>query len=115
MARLYEITSGWTDELEFILKLEGVPIPLTGWTITIVIHDSLGVLRVPGGTLVVDPNQVGNPGKLTYKPVAADFTFQSEGASSRQPYKIHFKVVDGPGDVVTFPNGPADTIDVYQQ
>lgn len=105
MSILVNLTEGWTAELgPFTLKVDGVVLDLTGFTVTIVLHDGNGVAIVPGGSL-----RVGTPaslGQVYYTPAVTDFV------SGTTSYKVHFKVTDGLGKIVFFPNGLADEIPV---
>lgn len=115
MSVLLSVVSGWTGRLgAFTLKADGTPLVLTGLTVTIVIHKPDGTLVTPGGTLTVDPDQTANPGKVYYSPGTADFVWADPPGTERQPYRIHFKVVDSDSKVVYFPNGAADEISVYR-
>lgn len=114
MSNLVDVTDGWTGTLgPFTLKVDGVALDLTGMTVVPYIHTSLGTLVTLGGTLTV-LNQGTNPGQVTYAPAATDFQFEAGGNLIRQPYKIHFKVTDSLGKIVSFPNGAANEISVYQ-
>ena len=110
---LISITEGWTDTLgPFTLRVDGTPLVLTGYTVALVLRDEAGALITHGGTTTV-LNQSTYPGQVTYKPVAADFTF-SPDADRRQSYWIKWKVTDGAGSIAYFPQGEADTISVYR-
>lgn len=114
MSQLLSVASGWTGRLgPFTLLADGVAVSLTGMTVTLVIRDPDGALVTPGGTVTVNPDQVANPGKVVYDPAATDFVWVS-GGPARQPFQIRWKVVDGAGKVVYFPNGDADEISVYR-
>jgi hypothetical protein len=114
MSVLFDIVAGWTGILgPFTLKIDGVALSLTGMTVTIGLRNIAGAVT-PGGTVTIDPDQINNRGKVSYAPAAADFVWVSTGPSSRQTYEIHWKVVDGAGKVVYFPNGEPDQIGVYK-
>lgn len=114
MANLLSVVSGWTGLLgPFTLKVDGTPLNLTGYTVTLVVKTSLGVVVALGGTVALR-NQTSFPGQVTYTPVATDFVWETGSTLERQPYTIHWKVVDGPGQIVYFPNGAADEISVYR-
>jgi len=106
MSTLLSIATGWTDTLTFTLKADGTAVDLTGLTPTIVLHDPSGALVQTTGTVTV-LNQTTNTGQVTYDPVANDFSLAGK-------YAVRWKVVDGAGAVVYFPNGAADTVVVYQ-
>jgi hypothetical protein len=107
MQPLLRIVEGWTAELgPFTLMADGVPINLTGLTVEL-------ELRPAGSTAYVDT--AGNvrvdddttTGRVYYKPDAADFV------AANSPYAMHWKVTDGDGNVVFFPNVGADLVNVY--
>jgi hypothetical protein len=113
MTDLLSIVSGWTGELgPFTLRVDGVPLNLTGLTVVPVLHDYAGVLIDHGGTVTV-LNQTTNPGQVTYTPVATDFVFNSAGPTYRQAVSIRWKVTDVNNKMVFFPNKDLDYIGVY--
>jgi hypothetical protein len=118
MSALFEVTEGWTGLLSpFTLNVvtAGVttPLVLTGLTVAAILRDASGTLVAAGG--VVTPlNQVTNPGQVSYAPVATDFVFTGTGHTRRQSYTLHWKVTDGAGKIVFFPNGAADEVSVYR-
>lgn len=109
MALLERLTEGWTKELEaFTCKLDDVAQSLDGITILLVLRDSQGHLVTVTGTTRKDSDQTGSgKGKVYYKPGAADLQ------KALSPYKIRWKATDGAGDVVYYPDGEADTIEVF--
>lgn len=110
-----EIVEGWTGILgPYILKINGVPLSLTGLTVSLNLRNALNVVVVPGGTVTPDPDQVTNTGYVRYSPVAADFVFADGPYGVVQAYKMHWKVVDGAGKIVFFPSGAPDEIGVYR-
>lgn len=115
MSVLFSIVAGWTGLLgPFTLKLAGVAFNLSGYTVELVLHTPMGASVPAGGTVSV-LNQGTFPGQVTYAPVAGDFTFSSSGNLNPQRYKLHWKVTDGLGKVVYFPNVDGDEISVYPQ
>lgn len=112
---LLSLTEGWTGVLgPFTLRVDGVPLPLTGFTVTLQLRNAKGEVVTPGGTVTVDPDQGTNPGKVTYAPVAGDFVYASDLYGEAQIYKMHWKVVDGASKVIYFPNGAPDEIEIYR-
>lgn len=97
MAEPWRIREGWTDELEWVLEVDGEPYPLTGHTVTMVLRDVDGAPITAGGAFTVDGDQEANPGLVRYAPVAADFL------ASKSPYGVEFRVVDGVGKIAFFP------------
>lgn len=107
MAVLTNIVEGWTGRLEFTLKADGTAINGTGLTLSdclvtgkdgteVTTTGDFGWLVQASGTVYLDAD-------------AADF------AASKSPYKVRFKVTDGTGKVVYFPNAAADTITVHRE
>jgi len=114
MSNILSVVAGWTALLgPFTLRADGVPLDLSGFIVELVLKDSFGNLVVHGGTVTV-LNQITNPGQVTYEPVSADFVFSPYGNTGRQPYTIRWKVTDGAGDIIYFPNTVADEIGVYR-
>lgn len=110
---VYSVTEGWTKDLPFILKVNGVPFSLAGLTdVTLKLRRSSGTLVSISGTITVDPNQVTNPGKVIYTPGAGDFVYENLRYTIVQLYPYHWRVVDGSGEVAFFPNGEPDYIEV---
>lgn len=113
-APLFEITEGWTALLgPFTLRVDGVPIDLTGLTITLVMRRQSGTAVTPGGTIDI-LNQTTNKGQLTYTPVAADFVWESNLYTNAQTYQLHWKAVDGANKVAYFPSGYPSEIIVHR-
>lgn len=116
MSELLDITEGWTGLLgPFTLRVDGAPVPLTGMSVELKLHNVKGVVITPGGVVTV-LNQITNPGQVTYSPIATDFTLATGVNTNpiRQPFYLHWKVTDMASKVVTFPNGEADTIIVHR-
>jgi hypothetical protein len=114
MSVLFDISSGWTEPLgPFTLKIGGIPRDLSLLTIVPIIHDASGTVYQGAGVVTPDPDQVTNPGQLSYAPAATDFVFNPSISTYRQAFKLHWKVTDVNGKVATFPNGAPDEIGVY--
>lgn len=110
---LLTIVSGWTEALgPFTLRADGVAVDLTAFTVEAVIRNSLGTLVAAAGDVTVR-DQVAHPGQVMYAPVATDFVHQSTGSKGVQAFRLHWRVTDGSGKIVFFPNGEAEVIDVY--
>jgi len=108
MSVLFEIAEGWTGVLgPFTLLSDGVAGSLSGLDVELILRNASGTAIVPGGTITL-LDQGTFPGKLTYTPVAADFVFDSRGNSVRQPFLVRWKVTDGAGKIVYYPNGEYD-------
>jgi hypothetical protein len=112
---LLSITEGWTGILgPFTLRVDGLPLSLTGFTVTLSLRNPAGLTVQPGGIVTVTPDQTAFKGQLTYAPVATDFVFIPGTYGLTQIYKMHWKVVDGASRVVYFPSGAPDDIEVYR-
>lgn len=112
---LLTIVEGWTGVLgPFTLKVDDVPLNLTGMTVTLILRRASGALVTPGGTIAV-LNQSVYPGQVTYAPVETDFTFETVGYAIVQTYRMHWKVVDSAQKIVFFPNGEGDEVDVHRK
>ncbi len=107
MAKLLEIVEEWTGELgPFTLKADGVAVDLTGLTVELVLTSRNGDAVVTTG----DTRISGTPttGQVYYRPDVDDMT------AALSPYTLHWKVTDGSGYTVYFPNGAADTVAVFK-
>lgn len=94
-----EVVEGWTDPLDFTLKVNGVAKDLTGMTVLLQMWDRSGTaIGLTGTTSVPTPAS----GLVRFSPGAADLT------AARSPIKARWKVTDGAGKIGYFPNGDAD-------
>lgn len=110
MAALLQLTEGWTELLgPFILKNDGVALNLTGFTVSLSLRGTNGVLvPILASQITVDPLQsTTGAGKVYYRPVAGNIK------AVYSPYTIRWKVVDSAGDVIYVPNGVPNIIEVY--
>lgn len=94
-----DIVEGWTGDLDFQLKADGVIVNLTGLTVELVLTDRDGVAVTTTGNITVF--DAAN-GKVRYIPDAADLD------DAKSPYRARWKVTDGTGKIVFFPNGVGD-------
>ncbi len=107
MSKLVEIVEGWTEELEaFTLKASGTAVNLTGMTVELILTTKEKVAVTLTGTVRVDDDPT--TGRVYYKPTAADLQ------NDLSPYGIRWKVTDGAGDAVFFPNNKADELIVFK-
>lgn len=115
MAVLTDITEGETQELgPFTLKVDGAAIDATGFTVVPEFRNDLGIKVTAVGTVRLADNQsTTGKGKFYYTPVAADFTWRL-GPSEFVTYLVRWKVTDGAGTVVFFPNGAHGQFRVFQ-
>jgi hypothetical protein len=103
---LTEVVEGWTGALPFQLKADGVPVDLTGMTVSLwmkdtdgtQIHASTSGLTVTGTT----------SGVVSFAPTSDQFV------AAKTPYRLRFKVVDALTKTVYFPNVDEDVIKVNQ-
>ncbi len=107
---LFKVTVGWTGVLgPFTLALNGNPVDLTGMTVELTLRRRAGSVT-PGGT-TTPLNQTTNRGQVTYTPHANDFTMS--GNTPQETFLLHWKVTDGAGEVVFFPEGAPEEVTVF--
>lgn len=107
MAKLLDVVEGWTQELgPFTLLVNGVAVDLTGMTVLLLLFDNVGNPIAYTGTTRVDATPT--TGRVYYTPAASDLS------AARGPIDVRWKVTDGAGTVVFFPNAAADQIFVYK-
>ena len=106
MAVLTEVVEGWSDDLPFTLKADGVAIDLTSLTVTGVLHDRRGTAVSTTDKVAVSGT---TSGEVTYTPASSDLK------ASGSPYYLRFKVVDASTQIVYFANGAADTLVVHEE
>lgn len=97
MANLVEVVEGWTDRLEFTLKADGVAVELPE-DVTLNLRDVNGELVNYDDEVEIDPDQTANKGKVYFDPPEGAFL------AANGPYRARFRVEDGDGLVVFFPN-----------
>jgi hypothetical protein len=105
MSVLTSIVEGWTGRLTFTLKADGTALNGTGLTLS----DCL--LTGKDGTQVSTTGDFGwvvqASGTVYLDADAADFE------ASKSPYQVRFKLTDGDGKIVYFPNAEADYLIVH--
>lgn len=100
-----EVVEGWTDPLDFTLKVNGVPKDLTGMTVLLQMWDNAGnAIILTGSTSVPTPAS----GLVRFSPGSGDLT------QARSPIKARWKVTDAGGKIGYFPNGDADRWMVFK-
>lgn len=111
-APLFEIVDGWSEEIgPFTLRGNGAPVNLSGMDVSLIIRSvKTGALITTTDRTRVDADQTTNTGHVFYTPEEADF---AERATLGSYYTFRWKVIDGAGDIVFFPNGEADVIRVF--
>lgn len=102
----FTIVEGMTSALSFQLLERGVPINLTGCTVTLMLTGSDGVDVTTSGDVTVT---TAASGLLTYTPDAADLD------AAKSPYKARWKIVDGTGAISFVPTDYRDVWNVVEQ
>lgn len=104
------LVQGWTGPLYFACEADDIEIDQTGLTVTCVLRDRNGSeVAMAGKVSWVTPATVINS---TTGTVAGTGTVKVELAvddlkAASSPYRARFKVTDGTGDSVFFPNDTA--------
>lgn len=108
---LTKLTVGRTQRLgPFILQIDNQPYSLTGHNVELKLRSSLQAAYYDtAGDVTVDPDQseAGNRGHVYYDPDPEDFNRPGT-------FFLKWKVTDGAGKVVHFPEEEADWIEVVQ-
>lgn len=106
MAAPLEIIEGWTGDLDFQLKSDGVVVNLSGMTVALILQDSNNApVSFAGTTVILD----AATGKVRFSPNAADLV------AAKSPYNARWKVTDGASKIVFFPSGTDDIWTVRPQ
>jgi baseplate upper protein BppU len=99
-----ELVEGWTGDLDFVLKANGVALDLTGMTVELILRKPDGTtIDTAGDTSVPDPAA----GKVRYAPDSADLV------AANSPLMARWKVTNA-GKVVYFPAGSPDRWEIYR-
>lgn len=99
------LVEGWTGPLDFTLLADGAAIDGTGMTVALALRDrNGGLVDVTGKVAWID----AATGTVRYSPAADDLK------AHRSPYNARFRVTDGSGKDVFFPNTGADEWTVRQ-
>lgn len=94
------MTEGVTTPLRFQLLDDGVPIDLSGMTVTLLLQDRLGnVVSTSGMVTVV----VATTGRVDFTPSSASFF-----TVANSPYHARFKLVNSSGGISFVPSGLRD-------
>ena len=103
-----DIVEGWTQDLEFQLKSDGVAVDLTG----ILTANVTLILTNADGTSVTTTSDISisdaTNGKVKYSPDAGDLL------AVNSPLSARFKVIDADGKIVFFPSAAPDKWTVYK-
>lgn len=114
MTTVLSLVEGWTGLLgPFTLRVDGTPFVLTGFTVALVLRDGDGNLVTTTGTVNV-LDQSANPGQITYAPAASDFVFRTGRFVTSTTYRMHWRVTDGDGKVIFFPNDESVLLEVHR-
>jgi hypothetical protein len=101
--KLLDVVEGWTEELgPFALLADGVAIDPTPYTVTLLLRDRFGA-----AVTTTSKTRTATAGAY-FTPAAGDLL------AAKSPYHLHWKVVDGSGAVVFFPDAEADRIVVHR-
>lgn len=102
----YNIIAGTTTAIQFQLLSGGAPIVLTGYTVTLLLTNKLGVtVATPGTVTVTDaPN-----GKVQLAPTDATIFI-----AANSPYSARWKLVDGSAKISYVPSGPRDVWNIVE-
>lgn len=98
-----ELVDNWTGALDFQLLADGQPVIVSssnGEVVSLVLRTRLGSPVTPGGTVSLLASSTGG---VRYTPSSSDFL------AANSPYRARFKVTDGAGRIVYFPNGEPQT------
>lgn len=97
-----ELVHGWTSPLDFRLDDDGSPTDLTGFTVALVLSNSINgsPVTLAGSTALV----IATGGEIRFTPGASDI--------QKGSYKARFKVTDGSSKIAFYPNQGADTWEV---
>lgn len=94
------LITGWTEDIDYILKADDVVVNLSGMTVAIQAKDQNGNAISMSGSLVI---QDAAAGKVRFSPAAGDISrVQSD------TYYVRWKVTDGSGKISYFPNAGAE-------
>jgi hypothetical protein len=112
MSVLFVHIEGSTKQIgPFTLRKDGVPLDLTGLTVSLVLRPSANLnYSETIGDVTIDADQVGaGRGKVYFKPDVEDLN------STYSPYNVRWKVTDVANDSIFVPNTKdPDTIEVVK-
>jgi len=95
-----DIVSGWTEDVDYILKVDGVALDLTNMTVAIVARKPSGSEITLTGTLTI--TDAAN-GVVRFSPAVADIALATTSS-----YHVRWKVTDSGGKISYFPNAEAE-------
>jgi hypothetical protein len=93
-------TAGTTTPLRFQLLEDGVPVDLSGMTVTLLLQDRLGAVVATTAMVTVVS---ATTGQVDFTPSTVGFFTVANG-----PYHARFKLVNSTGGVSYVPNGLRD-------
>lgn len=100
------LVEGQTGPVDKQLKVDGVALNLTGFTVALVLKTRAAVAVNTAGKVAVFDAAAG---KVRYNPGATDLT------AANSPYRAHWQVTDGVSKVHFFPSGEAEIWTVHPQ
>lgn len=89
------LVEGWTGNIDYRLKADGLTVDLTGATVELTARDNVGAVVTMTGVTTIPDELTGH---VRFAPATGDLV------SSKSVYSIRFKVTSG-GKVTYFPNG----------
>ena len=93
-----ELVEGWTDRIIYTLKADGVAQAMAGMTVELLVYDSKKRRVMMTGTAgILD----AVAGEVYFDPASTDIIVGS--------YSVRWKLTDGTGKVVLFPNASPAT------
>lgn len=101
------VTEGITTPLRFQLLDDGVPIDLSGMTVTLLLQDRLGAVVSTTAMVTV---VTASTGRVDFTPSSAAFF-----TVANSPYLARFKLVSATGGISFVPNGLRDRWTVAAQ
>ena len=100
------LVEGQTGPVDKQLKVDGVALNLSGYTVALVLHTRLGALvDTVAKVLVLDEAA----GKVRFNPGTTDLV------SASSPYRAHWKVTDGTNKIHYFPSDDPEPWTVHPQ
>lgn len=94
------LVSGWTEDIDYIMKTDGSALDLSGMTVAIVARKTNGTEITLSGTLTVTD---ATNGIVRFAPAAGDILL-----ATATEYRVRWKVTDATSKVSYFPNADAE-------
>ena len=96
---MLDLVAGWTGAIDAVLKADDVAVDLSGCAVALILQTVNGTTVTLTGSVTVPAPSTGS---VRFSPGAADLV------AANSPYAARWKVTDGAGKIVYFPNGRAD-------